>query len=366
MNSLVLLSTLLLNDGSAPDTSSVESNAASRRKVLATLVRFGPADFIPLMKFANDHHVIVRSLEILAELVREENDEDKIKRVASVLNNEKTRIAHALFVLESICRRCEEKGLEVVVIKSLDHSPDLGSDLDLYSNADPADVHRVMTRDFNAIPEARSWGDRLAGKWNYRVPGLPELVEFHVGRLGQTGEQVRFARNVIDHAVHSQIGGHQFRVPAPEDRLMIGTLQRMYRHFYFRLCDIVDTVQLLEGETVDFNQLRTAAMRAGIWHGTATYLAIASDYLFRYSGRRLALPGFVNEAARFGGDEVNFKKGFLRVPIMPHSIKLFAEQLASVVESRNIRGAARLSLLPWLATTAAVAQKLSGSDKGIW
>jgi hypothetical protein len=366
MNNLALLSTLLLNDGKVHQSLSVESDAENRQKALASLVRFSPADFLSLTKFASDHHVVVRSLEILSDLVREAKDQSRIKRVDSVLNNERARIAHALFVLESICRGCEAKGLEVVVIKSLDHWPDLGSDLDLYTNADPADVRSIMTHDFNARPEERSWGDRLAGKWNFRVPGLPELVEFHVGRLGQTGEQVRFARRLIDRAVFAQMGGHQFRVPAPEDRLMISTLQRMYRHFYFRLCDIVDTVHLLEHQTVDFNELRTSAERAGIWHGTATYLSIASDYSTRYRGKSPALPAFVTAAARFGGDDVSFRKGFLRVPIVPHSIKLFAAQLASVVGSRNIRGAARLSLLPWLATTAAVAQKLSGSDKGVW
>src|ERR1019366_6398943 len=40
-----------------------------------------------------------------------------------------------------------------------------------------------------AEPQPQSWGDRLAHKWNFRIPGLPRLVEIHVGCLGQTGEQ---------------------------------------------------------------------------------------------------------------------------------------------------------------------------------
>jgi hypothetical protein len=147
---------------------------------------------------------------------------------------------------------------------------------------------------------------------------------------------------------------------------MISTLQRMYRHFYFRLCDIVDSVDLLEHRHVDFGKLRSSAEKSGIWPGTATYLTIASDYLTQYCGRSLALPSFVWSASQFGGEEVTFRKGFLRVPIMPHSVNLFASQLASTAGSRNLRGTARLSLLPWLATAAAVCYKLSGSDKGIW
>ena len=36
---------------------------------------------------------------------------------------------------------------------------------------------------------------------------------------------------------------------------MISTLQRMYRHFYFRLCDIVDTAGLSEAGGIDLREI---------------------------------------------------------------------------------------------------------------
>ena len=86
------------------------------------------------------------------------------------------------------------------VIKSLDHWPDLGSDLDLYTDADATHVVNIMRACFSARLADRSWGDRLANKWNFVMPGLPELVEVHAGRLGQTGEQTTVTR--------SRIGAH--------------------------------------------------------------------------------------------------------------------------------------------------------------
>ncbi len=146
------------------------------------------------------------------------------------------------------CRSCTEfaprsgtEGYDITVIKSLDHWPDLGSDLDLYTNAAPTDVLQLMMRSFAAQLAPRSWGDRLARKWNFVIPGLPEAVEIHMGRLGQTGEQVGIAASLASRAKLAPFGSHMLRVPAAEDRLMISTMQRMYRHFYFRLCDIVDT-----------------------------------------------------------------------------------------------------------------------------
>ena len=39
---------------------------------------------------------------------------------------------------------------------------------------------------------------------------------------------------------------YTFPVPAPEERIIVATLQRMYRHFYFRICDIVNSGALVE------------------------------------------------------------------------------------------------------------------------
>ena len=64
----------------------------------------------------------------------------------------------------------------------------------------------------------------------------------------------------------------------------------MYRHFYFRLCDIIDSAALVETDGIDFEDLRKAAQAAGIWEGTATYLAIVSDYVESYRGNRVELP----------------------------------------------------------------------------
>jgi hypothetical protein len=157
-----------------------------------------------------------------------------------------------------------------------------------------------------------------------------------------------------------------FRVPSVTERLMISTLQRMYRHFYFRLCDMMDSAGLVESGAIDYADLRSAASDAGIWKGVATYLQIVSDFVKSYRGRGLELPAMVMADAQFGGREVYYARGFIRVPILPQSARLYTSQLAGVLGKGAIQNGARLSLLPWLATAAAVGQKLTGSDKGIW
>jgi hypothetical protein len=357
--SLILLSRLLL----PPSPSAAPLLPKPAELGIAEISR---EEFDEMLALANSHHVVVRGLEVFLQIMLEAKDETRAEWAATALAAERARIETAMSFLTAVCAAFEAEGRDIAVIKSLDHWPDLGSDLDLYTNSDSADVVRLMKERFGAHVSSRSWGDRLARKWNFVIPGLPESVEIHMGRLGQTGEQVAIASSLAGRSRLALFGSHTFRVPVAADRLMISSLQRMYRHFYFRLCDIVDTATLAATGAIDYEDLRFAAKSAGIWKGVSTYLAIVSDYLKCYRDKGLELPAFVNTAARFGGDEIFFSRGFLRIPIMPQSAKLYGSQLTTLLLNRELRNSVRLSLLPCLATAAAVGQKITGSDKGIW
>jgi hypothetical protein len=251
-------------------------------------------------------------------------------------------------------------------MKSLDHWPDLGNDLDLYTTGDEKRVKQVMVTRMAARVDPRSWGDRLANKWNFCIPGLPELIEVHAQRLGQTGEQTQMARRFVTRRVSKTVGGCTFQVPAPEERVIVATLQRMYRHFYFRVCDIVNTAALLDAVEIDFPELRRASELGGIWHGVATYLKIVCDYVKKYRGSAPTLPSEVVAAARFGGEAVYIGGKFIRIPVVPNGAKLYTEQVTLTALRGDVPATLRLSLLPPLASAAAVAYKLTGSDKGVW
>jgi hypothetical protein len=357
---LIVLSQLLLSPGRG------EALSAAPAELDSVLANISREKFDDMVALAASHHVVMRGLEVFLHIVRRAGDDGRAEWAATALAAERARIENAISFLQRICAAFRAGGYDVTVIKSLDHWPDLGSDLDLYTDAGSTDVLQLMTRRFEAQLAPRSWGDRLARKWNFVLPGLPEAVEIHMGRLGQTGEQVGIAASLARRARVAIVGTRSFRVPAAEDRVMISVLQRMYRHFYFRLCDIIDTSTLSETGDIDYEYLRFSAKIAGIWKGVASYLAIVSDYLNRYRGKGLDLPPFVRVSARFGGDQLHFSRGFLRIPIMPQSAKLYGSQLTTLLLNRELKNSVRLSLLPCLATAAAVGQKITGSDKGIW
>jgi hypothetical protein len=362
--SLILLSHLLLSENEKSTEASGVSSLQPHREISRALSTYGPQEFGGLWSLATSHHVIMRAFPRLHEVMMTVGSEHS-DWVDRAIAKERARIDHALSFLAPICKALSEAG-DLIVIKSLDHWPDLGSDVDLYSNAEGADIVAIMQNRFHAKVAERSWGDRLAHKWNFVVPGLPELVEVHVGRLGQTGEQVAIADSLVKRSTTAQFGGYTFRVPAAEDRLMISTLQRMYRHFYLRLCDVSDTARLANSRSVDYVYLRSLAESAGLWDGVATYLVIVSGYVQSYGGDALALPAFVTSAARFGNERICFKRNFLRIPIFPQAARFYVSEWERLLLNGELQNTLRLSLLPGLAAVAALELKLTGSDKGIW
>ena len=281
-----LLSTLLL------------SPAAGISSKVSLLQEMSSEQFSTFLALAHSNHVVIRGMEVYRSLMLAANDLQGARAAEDVLVAEHSRIAGATSHLRVICDACAEAGLDVTVMKTLDHWPDFGSDIDLYTSASPAAVCDLMQKQFRATIASRSWGDRLAGKWNFYIPGLPEAVEIHMCRLGQTGEQLTLAANIPARSRILQFGGYRFRVPSASDRIMISTLQRMYRHFYFRLCDILDSAALAQSGELDYADLEDSAKACGIWEGVATYLVLVSDYVRRYSGSDISLPSFVKAAGK--------------------------------------------------------------------
>ncbi len=317
-----------------------------------------------LVALADANHVVIRAFSVIAQ--PSGTDAALAEWARGVVAKESDRIQNALTFLHYICGELENGGCPTTVMKSLDHWPDLGNDLDLYTTADERRVIHVMLNRMGAHIEARSWGDRLANKWNFAIPGLPESVEVHAKRLGQTGEHTAMAKRFVSRRIPKTLMNLTFMVPAPEESLIVATLQRMYRHFYFRVCDIVNTATLLESGELDFDELQRAADLGGIWSGVATYLKIVCDYVREYRGSAPALPYEVISAARFGGEVIRVRGKFLRVPIVPNGADLYTRQVTQVALRGDVAATLRLSLLPYLASAAAVALKITGSDKGIW
>jgi hypothetical protein len=313
------------------------------------------------------NHVVIRAFEVVHRLSADADSRELTDWTASVVAAERARIDNALHYLAAICEQLEQNGCPVTVLKSLDHIPDLGSDLDLYTTADSRNVISVMFSKFEAQQQPRSVGDRLANKWNFTVPGLPESVEIHVQRLGQAGEHTMLAQRFFTRRLPKEIGMYRFWVPGFEEVILAATFQRMYRHFFLRVCDVVNTANIIQKQQVDFTELKAAADIGSVWPGVATYLSIVSDFVRDYREERLNIPDWVSAAGWFGNDKLFCRRApFLRLPLIPEVIRLYASQLTGNVLGGQLSAAMRLSILPGLFSVATVHSKVTGRDQGVW
>ena len=335
-------------------------------QALSRLQRMTQEEWFDLLRFAEVQRAGFRTLQLLEKWVAAGAIVPRVDGFDTLGRAENLHIGRALAALSEVVQALELTGHSPIVIKTLDHWPDVGSDLDLFIAANEGDVIRCMQSKLPAVPQSQSWGDQLAHKWNFRIAGLPQLVEIHIGCLGQTGEQDALPSHLENTSVMREIGSLRFRVPAPEEQVTLATLQRMYRHFYIRLTDLVNLSGLVREDRLDFVGLRASTQRWSIWPGVATLLKIASDYN-EYAGvGPLPLPEFVVRSARFGAEATCVGDRFLRVPLLPYGAQLFFRQLVETGSARRFRGMARLSLLPVLGAAAFVNLRITGNDKGIW
>jgi hypothetical protein len=336
---------------------------AATLKVIGSLSNGERNEFLRL---ANMHHVIIRGLDPVRKAAMANGNAGLSKWATGAISKEEARVQNALVHLHAVCTELESAGCPITVMKSLDHYPDLGSDLDLYTVASASRVIAVMREKFNAKVLDRSWGDHIAQKWNFSIPGLPEPIEIHVQRLGQMGEHRALARRFNSRRLTKSVQGRDFFIPAPEERIIVATLQRMYRHFYFRVCDVVNSGAIVDSDVLDVVELKRATEHAGIWPGIASYLCVVSDLAKRHRAYGLRLPALVTEAAVCSGDQIRVRNSFLRVPILSCGANLYSGQITKASFNGDVAGTLRLGLLPYLAVAAAVSYKITGSDKGIW
>ena len=254
------------------------------RAVFAEVSALGSSERESFVKLANTHHVTIRALQSLLNGAIELGFVELADWARASLAVEKSRVGSAVQTLADVCDALESAGCPTTVIKSLDHWPDAGRDFDLYTSAEMAAVKAVLCGKFQASVLPRSWGDCLANKCSFNLPGLDRTIEMHSGRLGQAGEHVELAGRVERRRILRQIEGRTFHVPAPEEQLMAATLQRMYRHMFFRICEFANTAPLVDCNLIDYRELSAAAKRTGVWPGVATFLAIVCDYVGRYRG----------------------------------------------------------------------------------
>jgi len=330
---------------------------------LAKLDELKLQEFLALL---DQHHLLLRVLVPLEAAAFAEGLAGVAGRLRAAIATERERIRLALESLANICEQLESNGCPVVVIKTLEHWPDFGSDLDLFAAGDERQVFALLRRNFHARSTLRSLGDHLSRKRSFRLPGLLTPAEVHVNRLGQAGEHVQLGKRILARRQPISVQGYVFQIAALEERVLLTSLERIYRHLYFRICDILNLAGVLRSGQVDFAALRKVAEQNGIWPGVASCLKIAREYIASHGGARLTLPGEVDAAASLELGMLFERDGLWHFPVLPQGARLYAWELAHAIRRGDVAASARLSLLPPLASMASLAYAVTGHSGRVW
>lgn len=280
------------------------------------------------------------------------------KEIREVIKKEKARVDRSLKVIKNLSEEFEKRKLPFIIIKTMDNLPDIGNDIDVYANAPVRIIDEIFLRKLKGVLQEPTVSDRLARKRNYIVNRC--TVEIHCTRLGQVGEDTRFGKDLLKNRVKTKINGINTYIPTPEFQLLLYVIQRIYRHFNIRICDIYNTANLIE--KLNWKALKKISCKHGMWKGVLLYLTYI-DKITKYYGKDSGIGKFVKD--RKWPSKIKDRNMHFRFPIFSTGLSVYSRKVVSYLFNLNLSGLFRLCLIPPLGILHIILTAIFGEDK-IW
>lgn len=266
---------------------------------------------------------------------------------------EERRRASLMFgVVSSLSRACEERGVEHLFAKSFQHYPDMGGDIDLFVASRSAAVDEAVLAGTPAEPVAGDFRGRMSGVTTYRVGGGGFALEIYHGRLGALGEHGALVGQLIRNAERAATGGGEFLVPAAEDLLVLHGMQRVYRHGFIRLCDVLSAAALVGRERLDWDYVLRTSEQLGTLYGLGSYLTYVGQIYREALGRELLPAGLRARLTAGSCGRGRFRGGVFVFPRGRVAGRIYLGKVRAAVRAGNWDGVSRLSLMPLVAASA--------------
>lgn len=260
---------------------------------------------------------------------------------------EKERVQKVMDLIKVITEIKLGAGLPFVFTKAFQHYPDMGHDIDLLVG-DRSDKADILLKDRLGLRRLEDEGifDRFAGKRAYWAGTDSTIVEIHHARMGQVGEFNRFPERLLSRRISYECGSLKTFIPCPEDQLMIQVLQRVYRHLYFRVSDILHTIRIVSSKDLNWDLVWRTAEHAGVTGGLIFYLRCVECVSMQCFNRSWLPP---EVRTHWKGQKTNLLKirgECYRFPFFPIIPGFFLKKLFREVACGNWESVRNLCLLP--------------------
>lgn len=313
--------------------------------------------FDDLLLTLKKNRVTVRWLNAMRPLL----DEKFKNEINSILKSEELRRAKTLELTGKVTEEFERRRLKFLVIKTLDNYPDLGHDVDMYTNAPIDEVDDIFINTFKAKLETPSLPEKIAQKRNYRIDDAVTF-ELHCSKLGELGEEMFLAKDLISNYEKINIEGIVTYIPRVEYRILMVVLQRIYRHFNIRICDLFNTINLIKNDSIDWETLKNISLKYGVWEGVLLYLS----YIYKtalYYNIDLNIKNYLE--LKTWPPYIQDRNMHYRFPLLSTGINIYSKKVISDILHLNINSLARLPLFIPLSCLHYVSVKLYGKSH-IW
>jgi hypothetical protein len=187
------------------------------------------------------------------------------------------------------------------------------------------------------------------------------VIDIHHGRLGQFGEQARYARTLLARARPRSLG-HTYCVAASaEDHFLLVATQQAYAKPALRIADVYGAIGALRRPTeLNWDYVFATALSMGMLANVSSYL----QYLDRLHRRLLHQPLvgrdlLVRFATATERPPADAERTDVRFPPVGTSGRLYLNNVHAAIEAGRWHSMARLLLLPVVAALAATPRRSS-------
>lgn len=303
-----------------------------------------------LSRVARSNAVLLRAAACLERVAL-----DGSERFVASAAHERQRAQALLAAIHATSRACSDGGIAHLFPKAFQHYPDMGSDLDLLVLARPAEFTPILA----ALRAQRLHGgfsNWLAATVRYALTDCPAPLDVQYGRLGLVGEHAGYAAQLVNNRRRTAVDGTEVCVPAIEDQVVLGGIQRVFGRRSLRLADIVWAVRALGDVALDWDYVVRTASRFGVTHGLGCFLSYVEQIHRRLLPGALVPTDVRRHLPLDGWGPVEFRDGRYRFPSIRVNARLSLKALQAKLVRHDWAGAARLSLVPLVGVATALSR----------
>lgn len=292
-------------------------------------------------KLAHKNLIMVRSYNELSRIGIKINEFE----YSELVRLERERINKTGAFIGTLSALCRQEGMVHLFLKSLQHYPDMGHDIDLLIMDRSRKFDKILVKKFGPKSLRGNIVNLLSGKTDFILDSCPSSVEIHHGRIGHVGEHTHYPVFLMKNSHMVMLDDAHFPIPSLEDQLLIQTIQRIYCHFYVRISDLVCSIKLLQNRKLDWDYIVGTAKEINIIEGLRAYLSYVNEAHCNIFAKNI-VPELIWRSLECGRYRcLTFRNSYYRYPMLSVTNKVYLNKIAKDVISGKFVSALRSTLI---------------------